>query len=92
MKLNWTKDSYKRYSADLGPISISVYRYGIGPDYKWTVGEIFGNQNLGRNLGFTDMKDAMDAAERIVPVVLRKAQQAFAKLGGRHGGGTVNGS
>lgn len=79
MKLNWTKDSYKRYSADLGPISISVYRYGIGPEYRWTVGEIFGNQNLGRDFSSTDMKEAMVEAERLVPIVLRRAQQAFAK-------------
>lgn len=39
--LIWNKQSYKRYTAQLGPVQLEVRRVGIR-DHWWVVGEVFG--------------------------------------------------
>ena len=67
LELIWQKQSHKRWSARVGPLSVEVRLIGIGDDKYWTVGEVFGVFHHGittRDRRFS-LEEAQEAAKRV---------------------------
>lgn len=75
-KLKWKRVSYKRFTAKIGRLSISIKRIGRAPHYKWIPDEIFGAHFLTR-LEFTVPAAAMFYAQRLATQTLEKARLAL---------------
>lgn len=86
MRFVWEKQSYKRYSARVGPLTVSIGRTAIEP-FKWFVESVFGAHVPSRNYG--GRWQAINAAERAADAALIKAVRSFDSH--PEGGGTVDG-
>lgn len=80
MALKWHKNSFRRHSADVGPLRIEVRRVGIAPDFYWRVGEVFGNAFLTWPVQGADrmtLEEAKVAAEEQAMPALKRAMSAL---------------
>jgi hypothetical protein len=69
----WEKQSYKRYSAQIAELPLSVRRCGRNGDYVWCVDCVFGLQFFADDTSFARPIDAMGQAEKIGLRLLRAA-------------------
>jgi len=81
MNFVWQKQSYKRWSARIGPLSIEVRLIGIGDDKYWTVGEVFGSHHHGvaRDARWS-LEEAEEAAEDVAARLLSQAASAMGRM------------
>ena|SRR5271166_5605032 len=72
----WSKQSHRRHSAKIGPLTIDVKLVGIGDKKHWVAGEIFGQHHHGarRDTSFT-LEEAQRDAERVARKLLKEASK-----------------
>lgn len=72
----WTRQSWKRFSAPVGPLRIEIVKRG---NHEWAIGEVMGQHWLGPRRTWENPEDAMKEAAKAAKKALREATLALGK-------------